>query len=323
MNNISLAEIAIIFLIVVGFLFVIALLILRISGLRLEIVSQGKQLIIYRLGLFKRIAGPGPVMLRSLEEVEQTIDVRNRPHRIPVNGLFLKGIPFGYTLEIWYRTALEESANGDAERLSQLIEFSDSERQQMVNTRVFEAMTKSAAQVEQEYQPPGNEFFYNLLPIIPGYPDNTKMMALAKQRLADAFASVGLQLDWTRDLIICGLSINDQVAAGLGRGQIVQLLREQFPHLSEEVLLQAMSSIDRIRAPYTRIAIENDGKAAVDIRTNETGRVDTRVRSQGQSGQVNEQAVASAAVAAEQEVSRSEEQVTVDDWDVLKQVPAA
>lgn len=315
--RISFVELILIVLILGGFTLIVGFLFFKLAGLHLEIVPQGKQLIIHQLGLFKRLAGPGPVLLRSMETVEQTIDVRNQPHRIPVGGLFLNGIPFSYTLEIWYRTALEELANGDVAQLARWVEFSEAERQQMARTKVFEAVSKSVAHMQENHKADGPEFFYNILPIVPGLSANVKMMNQAKARLADSLAAIGIQLDPKEDLIITGLTINDKVAAGLGRGQIVQLLRESFPSLSEDVLLEAMASIDKIKLPHSRITIQSDGETSVDIRTDEDGQAEARVRKNTGGGTARR---TTAEPAADPVV---EEQVAAEDWEVLKRVPGA
>ncbi len=98
-------------------------------------VPEGQQVVVFQLGRFHRIDGPGPVMLnRQLDEVVRTINIRNEPDNYRVDGLLSYGLPFGYTLNFWRHTDLTTAAGmiGRSWCIWRLL--SDDERQHQVVT---------------------------------------------------------------------------------------------------------------------------------------------------------------------------------------------
>lgn len=317
--NLSSGETAIVTVVLIILGLFVVWIISKIVGADVKTIEQGKQVVIQRLGIFHKLAGPGLVVINRADKIAHEIDVRNRPRRVPVNGLFMNGIPFGYTLDIWYRTALEECAKGDKKRLAELSEFSDREREQLVATRVYDAMVKSATLIEKNYKPTEPQVFYKLLPVVPGHPENIKMMQHAKDLLVKTLPAIGVKLNTDEEIVIMGLNISTKLTDNFDRDRTIKMLKEQFPTLSEKILLQALSAIDEIKLPYGRVAIEGDedDRVSVDVRLDEDHKPDVRFRKYagGKTGK-------SSAAADEPDETQAEE-FTDEDWEVLKEVPAA
>ncbi len=248
-------------------LFVIAGIIAAVYLLpwQMQVVPEEERLVVYRLGRFNRIAGPGLVRMSKLETVHRTFNAVDKPRNIRIDGLFMRGVPFGYTLNLWYRVDPVATAGDDPAQLTQLIHFDDKERDKLVGTKVREALVASATQVGNEYKPAGDAYFYNVLPIVPGLPINDRLLTLVREKLAQTLPTIGAILNQAQPITIVGLNISDDLIGSFSRERITTLLREQFPGLSEEVTLEAVGAIAGIDMGRTRISVENSGNASVAI----------------------------------------------------------
>lgn len=297
-----------------------------VLGLRVQVVSEEERLVIYRLGAFNRVAGPGPVLITRMDTVERTLHVRNQPHNVRVDHLFIKGVPFGYTLTFWYGLDLNKAANGKREHLARMAQFSNEEIDRQVANQVRAALVSSLPRIETEYQAAGKEFFYNLLPIIPGLPEATKLLTYVREDLAKTLPAIGVTFDPDRPIIITGLHIGPDIAGSFSRGRVVQMLKEQFPGLSEEMLLQALASIEGIDFAHQRITLksEGDAQAVVDFRDDEEEGMQSRVKVYPQArGSRAAQPQPSANPATPEPIpAATEQQLTKDDLTILKRVPA-
>lgn len=314
-------------------LFVIVLIVVALYLLtqsKIRIVPEEERLVVYRLGRFHRVIGPGPVVLqRSLDEVKRTFNVRDEPHTVRVNGLFMNGIPFGYTLNLWYRADLKAAAADNRERLVNLVQFTKEERERQVATKVREALVTSAAKIEKGYQPAGSNFIHKLLPIIPGLPAFEALFTEVRQQLRASLPSVGVILNETQPITVTNLHFGNDIISSFSRGRIAALLSETFPNLPPELLLQAVSSIEGIDMPQQRVVFEGVDQAntRMDFRVDEE-QASARVRIQpappaAAQAQATEATVNTAATPAPAAPTPpSKEQLSKDDLTILKRVPA-
>lgn len=310
-------------------LFVIVLIVVALYLLtqsKIRVVPEEERLVIYRLGRFHRIVGPGPVVLqRSLDEVKRTFTVRDEPHNVRVNGLFMNGVPFGYTLNFWYRSDLKAAAGDNRERLVNLVQFSKEEREQQVATKVREALVASAAKIEKSYQPAGNNFVHKLLPIIPGLPEFEALFAEVRQHLRTTLPLVGAILDEAQPITVTNIHLGNDIVSSFSRGRIAALLGETFPNLPPELLLQAVSSIEGIDMPQQRVVFEgvDQTNTRMDFRVDEeqaSARVRIQPTTAATHAQATEATASTAAPAAPTPASK--EQLSKDDLTILKRVPA-
>ncbi len=295
-----------------------------VLGLRVQIVPEEQRLVIYRLGAFHRVAGPGPVLIMRMETIERTLQVRDQPHNVRVDNLFMKGVPFGYTLNFWYGVDLHKAAAGKREQLAHLAQFSNEEIDRQVADRVRAALVGCLARVEQDYQPAGKEFFYNLLPIIPGLPDSTKLLTYLREELTRALPAVGVAFNPNHPIIIKGLHIGADIAGSFSRSRVGQMLKEQFPGLPEEMLLQALTSIEGIDFAHQRITLksEGDAQAVVDFRADEEEGMQPRVKVYPQTKGTRTAQAGTNPATPEAPAPPTEEELTKDDLTILKRVPA-
>ena len=267
-------------------------------------------------GQFRRIAGPGPVLLRLGETIEHVIDVRNQPYTVRADNLFIKGIQFNYQLDMWYRTALTECAQSP-EELANLAQFSDREREKMVRAQVRDALAHSVVRVEDEWKPPGTHFLFNLLPIVPGFPPNISLLKYARATLEETLRTIGVILTPERPFIISGLSLDQTLGPEFSRDRTVTLLKQQFPGMDEEMYLQAYAIIAGKALPRTIIQSEDD--TTVDFQIQEDGQAKpTRARSYGNRNQKS-----SPTTQSQPQSTAAAEKVLDSDWEVMKKVPAA
>ena len=295
-----------------------------VLGLRIQIISEEKRLVIYRLGAFNRVAGPGLVMFTRMDTIERELDVRDEPHNVRVDGLFIKGVPFGYTLNFWYGIDLKETAKGDHARLAHMAQFSNEEINRQVSDCVRDTLVSSLAQIEKEYKPAGTEFFHNILPIIPGLPESTKLLGYLKKELSQSLRAIGVIFDPNHPIIIKAIHVGDDIAGSFSRGRVVQVLKEQFPDLSQEILLQALTSIEGVDFAQQRITLKNEGdsQAMLDFRLDEEGEMRPRVKVYPQSNPSRASQPQPQVVHDEPAPPIVEKQLTKEDLSVLKRIPA-
>ncbi|MEZ4732665.1 MAG: SPFH domain-containing protein [Caldilineaceae bacterium] len=310
------------FLLLLLAVLVVVVILYLLTQSKVRIVPEEERLVVYRLGRFHKIAGPGPVILqRNLDEVKRTFSVRDEPHTVRVNGLFINGVPFGYTLNFWYRFDLKAAAGEERARLVNLAQFSDDERKQQVATKVREALVSSAAHLERGYKPAGNHFFYKLLPIIPGLPEFEALFAEVRQHLRTTLPLVGAILNEAHPITVTNIHLGNDIVNSFSRGRIATLLKETFPDLSPDLLLQAVSSIEGIDMPQQRVVFEGteQSNARMDFQVDEESTAArVRVRPTPQRANPQAQPVAAPATTA----TPAAEQLTKDDLTILKRVPA-
>ncbi len=315
-------------------LFIIALIIVGIYFLtqsKMQVVQEEERLVVYRLGRFHRVAGPGVVVLqRMLDEVKRTFNVRDEPHNVRINGLFMNGVPFGYTLNFWYRFDLQAAADGNHERLAKLVQFSDEEREKQVATKVREALVAAGPVIEQKFKPTGADFVSKLLPIIPGLPSFDAFMVEVRKHLRESLPLVGAILNEEHPLTVTNIHLGSDIIGSFSRGRVATMLRETFPNLPPELLLQAVSSIEGIDMPQQRVVFEgvDQSNTRLDFRPEE-GEASARVRVQPTGPTASNAAQpainptsAAPVVQSSTSVTPNKEQLTKDDLSILKRVPA-
>jgi len=311
-----------------GPLFFIGLMIVIIyllTQIKVRIVPEEERWVIYRLGRVHRIVGPGPVMLvRSLDEVKRTVSARDEPHNVRVNGLFMNGVPFGYTLNLWYRFDLNDAAGTDRDLLVNLAQFSDEERKQQVATKVREALVASATVIERAYKPPSSDFFHKLLPIIPGLPEFEALFAEVRQNLQHTLPLVGARLNEAHPITVTYIHLGNDIINSFSRGRVAGLLRETFPDLSPELLLQAVSSIEGIDMPQQRVVFEGGSQTTMDFQVGEeNGAARVWVDPRRAPGRVTESPEQTPEPTPLPTTSPPVEHLSPEDLQVLKRVPAA
>lgn len=257
---------------VFGAMILLAVLIgiyLKVFGFRFIIVPQEERVVIYRLGNFRKLAGPGIVVLSRFETEERRINVRSEveDHRTSTY-YFMNGVPFNYTVRFWRRNDLKTAAAGNKGRLAELVQYDDNEREQQLLTMLHEAIFDCVKRIQKKKQYTVSDdapIALKLLPILPGMPGCDELLALVESYLHHSLPSIGVILDRRHPLLIANVHVTPEVLASFSRGRSLTMLREQFPDVHPDLLVQAFAAIEGLDMNTVRLYM--DGNAAVrDVR---------------------------------------------------------
>ncbi len=309
-------------LIVVGIIGIVGIMLLKLFGTQVEEVEEEKRLVIYRLGRFHDVVGPGLVILnRYLDRVKREITARSELKEYTVGTYFMHGTPFGYVLSFWRRVDLKEAAGNDREKLRSLAMYTDDEREAQMRGKLHEAFMKCVPIIERSHKLIGDSVGEKLYPVLPGVPECDRLMAMVLAELQQTLPTIGVFPDMRQSsvLTIKSLIVSPEIMAGFSDARSMSFLRQQFPDLSDEMLLHAISLQKGYNPHMTRLYIEGSGGAAVStVRIDEDGDVqDVRVAPAG--------VQAAAAPAKPQPASSplTDDDLTESDWKVLKPTPRA
>jgi regulator of protease activity HflC (stomatin/prohibitin superfamily) len=298
------------FFLLVGLLLVMVWLVFGLVGVRFVTVPEGERLVIFRMGRFNRIVGPGLVIyLKSVDAVQRTINVREELAELTVDGLSFNNVFLGYTFSFWRRTDPETAAGGDRKRLAEFALFSDEERHAQMKSKVREAVMQSVARVNRELPPPqGGSLFEQIIPILPGQPGPDRLVEVVTEELQSALRSIGISLSQVHPVRIKALKLPPMLTDNFGRAINMTVLREQLPNASPDLLAQLLASFEGAELPNIRkVVVEHPNARAAGPRANETHTAETHTdRQQTPAGPAAEPSAPATGPA---------------DWRVLKRVP--
>lgn len=319
---------------------ILAVILYKLFRASLRIVPEERRLVIYRLGRFNRVAGPGMVfVLPALEQVVRMLEVRDHPLEVTVSNLFAYGVPNGLTLDLWCSFDLVRAAGGNKAKLAQQVQINDAERRKQVEVKMREALVNQVADLEK-HKPlsPGSTPLDAVIALAPGTDRYNLLLTGVKAELEKTLPTVGVILNTTQPITLTGRAIPDVIIDAIKRMQGRQIdskwltkyandLRQQFPEISSAVLDQMLASIDGVDVGNVqRLRLEQDeaSEAHVELEVpmgeDESATVvaKPKIRLGNSSETESRPAVAretrSKPAAAATSPSKS-------DWSVLKQVP--
>ena len=184
----------------------------------------------------------------------------------------------------------------------------------MIRAQVRDALSQSIFKAEQELDKK-IPYLAQLLPIVPGFPPNIKLLEQTKEQLEKTLPSIGVRLTSGRPFIISSLTLDSAIGPEFGRDRTIRLLKEQFPNMDEEMYLQAYAAIAGKTLPRGLLEIQSNGETAVDSSLQEDGQVKARVRSYTGRNPTT-------ATVTQPQATAPAEQMLDGDWEVMKQVPA-
>lgn len=312
---------------IVGLLVVLLLGIwigLRLLGVRLLTVKDGQQLVVSRLGRIHRILAPGPqLFFASFETIERELDVREQPHNLFVDDLFMNDVPFGYTLNIWYRNDLLAASQGNPAQWRELALFSDEERKVQASEKLRSALTRCLHELEAE-QPPAQEspLVERILPIFPGTPANEALLTRLQAELHKLWPSIGILPSRQHPIILNKVHLGKDLRELFSLGRTASQMREMLPNLSSESILRMFGSIEGLDMSHMReLTLRQSGDAPAELRIGEGEELEAEIRAAPKPQ-------TQTAPAATRPSPASEEAAPVDelrkeDLRLLKQVPRA
>lgn len=280
---------------ILGAIFAIAVsALLMIWGLQIKAytVPQEERLIIYRWGRFHRVAGPGLVWVIQgfeYEKVMRTIHVRDQDRNFTIPGLFSFDIPFGYTLNLWFRYDPVAAAGGDGELLLELAQHDD-DRYAQIGVKLREALVRAIMTVQKETAAQWKEkqkeesgestvtlqrqsastqdvesemsILEKLMLIVPGVSSCERILDLVEAELAQVLPSIGVLLNRHHRITVTRLDIADDLVGAFSRDRIAKLMRGTYKSFSDAELARGVAMIEGL---MESVAIEGDHSS--DVRT--------------------------------------------------------
>uniref|UniRef100_A0A7C1FFT2 Uncharacterized protein n=1 Tax=Caldilinea aerophila TaxID=133453 RepID=A0A7C1FFT2_9CHLR len=292
-----------------------------VLGFTFRLVKQEKRLVIYRLGVFYKLAGPGLVALnRHTDTVEREITVRSDQKEYVVGPYFMHGVPFSYVLLLWRRVDLVKAAGGDREKLAALAQYDEEQREMQIRNKLHEAFLKWVPQIEKAHKVKGDSFAEKLMPIFPGEPECERLFQCVLQELQKTLPTIGVfpDMQQTSVLSIKNIIVPPEVSAGFSDARSLALLREQFPGLSEDMLLHAHALNKGVHPRMTRLYMESEGGAVSSVRLDDEGEIKAaRVMPAPLEDRP------SAPSRNEREPVLSDDDLNEAEWKILKPIPRA
>jgi hypothetical protein len=311
--------------IVIIILLVLALIVLIALRIRARVIPEEERWVIFRLGRFNRIAGPGVTpIIESIEEVRRKIRVRDEPANYTVEGLFIFDIPFGFTLNFWRRFDLPGAAGTDRQKLANLALFEDNERTQQILVIIREALIKSIAWITHGRTPPPEKgILGRLLFIVPGLEDFEKLREKLKEELTANLPAIGVTPNFSYPITVTRIHLSQKLIELFEDNRAVETLRLHFPHLSEEVMVQVISSL-KGAAPLSISSLNVQGLEAQFLHPEFRIDDESQVKPRLMVGPPREIPVIIAKGAIEDASTRAapvDDRLNKDDLKVLKRVP--
>jgi hypothetical protein len=267
--------------IIVGIILAIILVIMVIKLLRssLHVVPEGRRLVVYRLGRFNRIVGPGLVLVIPwLEQIMRTLEVRDHPLEVTVTGIFAYGIPNDLTLNLWCSYDLARAAGGDKHQLAHLAHMSDAERRQQVEVKMREALVTQVAILQKQMPLPAEASpFDSVIALAPGTERYNKLLEWVRDELEKTLPSVGVVLNTSQPITLTGRDIPNSIIDAIQRKQgrdidsewLIQYagdLQHDFPDISKAILAQILGAIEGVdTGKVQRLMLEQETQAPSGI----------------------------------------------------------
>lgn len=318
-------------LILFATLVILSLLAVWVLKPRMHYVQDEERYVIYEFGRFKRIGGPGPVLIwASSENIERKVNVRNEPKNIVIGDLYIYDIPFGYKLNFWSRFDPDMFRNTDPKRMAELLQFEDQERHQQMIVKVRDALVNSVVTVQNAQPSSPQTVIEKILLIAPGLDGYKSIMHEMRNELNQTLPLIGMKLDLHQPITTTNLYLDRGVGAILNRDRIVEQVKEKFHDLSPTEEVQALSAIEGLSIPAihnisTKDLANSNYNIEFDAREGEDG-LDVRSRMrQGKPQQRPMNAETSepeteAAVDPHPQQEATDHQLTADDLAVLKKI---
>jgi hypothetical protein len=258
---------------------IVIIIIYRIIKGTTQVVPEGQRLVIYRLGRFHRVAGPGPVqVMPKLDRVVRAIEVRNHPIEVVVPGVFAFGVPNDLTLNLWCSFDLVKAAGGDRERLAEFVQVRNDERNRQVEVKMREALVEQIADLQKEMSLPDDATTLDgVIALAPGSERYNKLLAGVKGQLEQTLPSIGVILNTSQPITLTNRGLSPEIIEALQQKRGIDIsggtlmkyatnLKKDFPEISDAVIAQILGSIPGVDlGNLQRLLLEKGmGKAGVE-----------------------------------------------------------
>lgn len=233
-------------LLFMGGLFSLVLLFALIIPIRSHVVREGERLVIYRLGRFNRISGPGLVWVHhTVETVENQIDVRTAPRAVEARNLYFFDIPFGYTFSLWYRLDLTAATGNDHRALLELVQLSPDALHAQIQVKIRSLMDRYMVTLHKDYNMLHNApLLEKLVPLLPGREGCEWLRASLRQDLPNALRPLGAIFHPEHDILVQAFFLSPGVVRLFNRQRAVEVLRQHHGDVDDETLMHLVSSVE-------------------------------------------------------------------------------
>jgi hypothetical protein len=185
----------------------------------------------------------------------RTIEVRDHPIEVVVEGIFAFKVPNNLTLNLWCRFDPKQAAGGDRYKLAQFVQVTTSERHKQVEVKMREALIEQVAKLQKE-KPLGEEAttLEGIIALAPGSERYNMLLARVKQQLEHTLPTVGFILNLSQPIIITNRGLSSEIIEALQQKRSVDIsgdtlityatkLKKDFPNISNAVVAQILGSI--------------------------------------------------------------------------------
>lgn len=186
-------------------------------------VNEGEEIVIFNMGRFDRIEGPGIVFLApGLDIVHKTLDVREKQHD-PTVRVFANGIPL--TMQLHFRTRLDiRRAIHDRQRQIDVVTMDDYQREQQFHDTVSHAFTTTVKRYEREHPAPADaDLFARIEHLVLGTPANDTIKTQLRAGLDRDLRSLGHLLNREAPCWIVIGQLPEGLGDALNRTRISQI----------------------------------------------------------------------------------------------------
>lgn len=321
---------------------VLVLIIYTLVKAMTRVVPEEQRVVVYRLGRFHRVAGPGPVyIVPKFERIAQVIEVRDHPREVTVPGIFAFGVPNELTLSLWCSFDPVRASGGDRSQQGRFVQVRNVERNRQVEVKMREALVEQIAELQKRMpllpeETTGVITLDSVLALAPGGDRYNTLLDAVKYQLDRTLRSIGMILNTSQPIVLTFRGLPKEIIEAMQQTRSIDIsgealmkyaanLRQDFPGIPDATVAQILGAIPEVDLgnlqPHvleqggdwkkTEYEMPQDGSGTVNVLTTREPPPKEANRRQGSESRVYTQTNAPA----------SEEDLSDNDLAVLKRVP--
>lgn len=229
-------------------------------------VEEGYEAVIYRLGRFHRIAGPGLIWLwPHVDECHAILDVRQTRLIVLIRTFAGSGVPVTLRLSFHASLDLRRTAGQDFARLAELASWNEQDRKDKLDDAVQHLVIQMVREYERRHPVPADADFYTQLShILTMTRQNEALMLNIRRHLGRVLARFGYVLNQAEPCWMVLDSLPPTLIEAFDRAradrvhiqrltgkweQILRLIRDYPPHLQTHL----MAVVEGLQPPPLQI----------------------------------------------------------------------
>jgi hypothetical protein len=252
-------------------------------------VKEGHEAVIYRLGRFHRLAGPGPAWLWPyVDELHATLDVRQTKLTVLIRTFAGGGMPVTLRLSFHARLDLRRAAGQDFGRLAELASWDEEERKEKLDDAVQHLVIRMVREYERRHPVPHDaDFLTQLAHILTMTRQNDALMVNIRRHLGRVIARSGYILSQAEPCWMVLDSLPPTLIEAFDRTrtdrvhmqrltakweQLLRLIRDYPPHLQAHL----MAVIEGLQPPPLQIP-GHEGSLELNTRLTPNGKAEVEI----------------------------------------------